>query len=69
MYVSVLMISDLNKPLSPFLKAIFATWTWVSRYQTTVSGPIHRFGKTLDLVITPAPCQLDSVTVDPAGML
>jgi len=34
-----------------------------------VSGPIHRCGNTLELVIIPAPCQLDSVTVDPAGML
>ena len=34
-----------------------------------VSGPTQCCGNTLDLVITPAPCQLDSVTVDPAGIL
>ena len=34
-----------------------------------VRGPTHHRGNTLDLVITPAQCQLDGVTVDPPGML
>jgi len=30
-----------------------------------VRGPTHRCGNTFDLVITPAQCELSSVTVDP----
>jgi len=34
-----------------------------------VSGSTHRCGNTLDLVMTFADCQLDAVTVDPAGII
>jgi hypothetical protein len=32
-----------------------------------VNGPTHNRGNTLDLVITPSRCPLDSVDVEPAG--
>ena len=34
-----------------------------------VHGPTQRCGNTLDLVMTPASCKLDSVDVEPPGML
>ena len=34
-----------------------------------VQGPTHRSGNTLDVVVTPANCALDSVDVEPFGML
>jgi len=34
-----------------------------------VIGSTHRCGNTLDLVMTFADCQLDDVTVDPAGIV
>jgi len=34
-----------------------------------VSGSTHRCGNTLDLVMTFADCQLDTVTVDPVGIV
>ena len=34
-----------------------------------VTGSTHRCGKTLDLVMTFADCQLNAVTVDPAGIV
>ena len=34
-----------------------------------VGGATHRCGNTLDLVMTFADCQLDAVTIDPAGIV
>ena len=34
-----------------------------------VQGPTQRRGNTLDVVVTPANCALDSVDVEPFGML
>ena len=57
---------DVDDPDARRLSDLLASFDMVQH----VHGPTHRCGNTLDLVVTPAQCQLDGdVTVDPAGML
>ena len=57
-------VQDADDPDACRLADLLASFDLVQ-----LSGPTHRCGNTLDLIITPALCQLDSVIVDPAGML
>lgn len=58
-------VQDRDDPDARRLADLLASFDLVQH----VRGPTHRCGNTLDLIITPATCQLDDVTVDPAGML